>query len=192
MDVTVHLCQEHDLILRVLERLEALLERARNAGTLRCRDARPFVEFFRGFTVGAHFSKEEHGLFPLLHACGVPRHGSPLTALQREHDAVRQVVAELAEDVDRIEQDADARERFVRGGVRLIGMLREHIARADHCAFGMAARLLRDADPGKVDQAYRKAELRVAGPPEVQRWRALGEALARGESPAADAPVAQD
>jgi len=187
MDATVHLCQEHDLILRVLERLEALLETARETGTLRRYQAEPFVEFFRGFTVGAHFSKEEHGLFPLLHACGVPRQGSPLSALQREHDAAREVVRELATLLEAVESDAAAQAQFVQSAARLIEMLRKHIARADHCAFGMAACLLHDTEAGTIKEAYRKAERCVADAPAIQRWRTLGEALACGEHPASDA-----
>lgn len=196
MDATRCLCEEHDLILKVLDRLETVLDRARHNGRFDRSTFEPFLEFLTGFTTGAHFCKEEHGLFPLLHDRGVPHEGSPLAALEQEHELVRTLVREFSTrlesaDSGHLPPDSAPAESpnaesalhdVLDTGNRLVAMLRAHIARADHCVFGMASGLLRDADPKEVEQAFSAAERRAADEATLQRWRALADDLAAGET----------
>ncbi len=175
------LCEEHDLILKVLGRLEAAIEQARHDGLADHKTFEPFVEFFSGFTAGAHFCKEEHGLFPLLQTRGIPHEGSPLAALEHEHELVRDLVRDFTTHLETADDGLDsAMDDVLDTGSRLANMLREHIARADHCILGMASNLLRDAEPKEVEQAYSAAEQRAGDEATLQRWRALAEELAGG------------
>ncbi len=179
MDATRCLCEEHDLILKVLGRLETTIERARRDGRVDRGTFDPFVEFFSGFTAGAHFCKEEHGLFPLLQDRGIPREGSPLAALEQEHELVRDLVREFSAHVESPDRGVEsASGDLLDTASRLVELLRAHIARADHCVLGMASNLLHDAEPSEVERAYCAAERRAGDAATLQRWRALADELA--------------
>ncbi len=178
------LCGEHDLIQRVLGKLETLVKQTADAGRVCPDEFAPFVEFLRGFTVSTHFCKEEHGLFPLLHERGVPSEGSPLAALSREHEVLDEMVRELADRVAAAGHDgAAAIPALTQHATHLIEKLRDHVVRADHCMFGLATALLHDDDNPRIEEAFAQAERRAGDPETVLRWRDLGHRLAGDTTP---------
>lgn len=191
MDATRCLCEEHDLILKVLDRFKTALEQARHNERIDRSTFEPFLDFFSGFTAGAHFCKEEHGLFPMLEDLGVPREGSPLAALEQEHEVVRALVRDFSVALKSADQEAESTlGELLDIGSRLIELLRSHIARADHCVFGLASGLLRDADPGEVEQVFSAAEAQAADAATLQRWRALAQELSASGTGHAAGPEA--
>lgn len=144
---TTVLKSEHSTILRVIDVLQRLMDRAERgdgfetAGLARC------VEFFRFFADACHHAKEEDLLFPLLETRGVPREGGPIGVMLYEHSLARKFTQQMADALAALEDgDQDAENRFKVAAHQYIELLRNHIFKEDNVLFHMADRLLTDDD----------------------------------------------
>ncbi len=89
MEATRCLRDEHQVILRVLDRFEIALALSEESGEVPRATYQPFLEFFRGFADLCHHCKEEDRLFPVLEKNGVPREGGPIGVMLYEHQLGR-------------------------------------------------------------------------------------------------------
>jgi hemerythrin-like domain-containing protein len=114
-----------------------------------------FAAFLQG-EVRAHFTLEEHALFPVL-----GRHLSqtqgPLAVMNAEHAAFGDLLHEFAAAL----QGSDPNRQRACAG-ELIHFLRDHIAKEDHVLFPMAGQILSPEELREVDD--RGAQLNGSQP----------------------------
>ena len=119
MDAIELLMQEHQLILRSLDALDAFTVDMARGGDDRDELSR-FVRFIREFADARHHGKEEDILFEAMVAAGFPREGGPIAVMLMDHEAGRAHVGVMAATAEQAEpwtaQDSRGGDR---GGPRL-------------------------------------------------------------------------
>lgn len=138
--------QEHRVIERVLDVLEALLDRHARGEPLATDALETCVTFFRLFADACHHAKEEDLLFPVLEERGVPRDGGPIGVMLYEHRVARGLVQRMGEALDRLEGDAPAEAEVERAGREYIDLLRQHIAKEDNVLFQIGDQVMSETD----------------------------------------------
>lgn len=138
---------EHRVIERVLRVLERLVEGHREGKGFEESALRRCVEFFQLFADACHHTKEEHLLFPVLEARGIPREGGPIGVMLEEHRLGRAYIREMSDELGAAERDrAEAAERFCRVADRYLELLENHIFKEENVLFEMGDRVMSDAD----------------------------------------------
>lgn len=174
-DPTGILRDEHRLILRVLDGLEAFLDR----DTRDADRAREFVEFFSLFTDALHHGKEEDHLFGTLVEQGFPLHQGPIAQMLQEHELGRALVRQMATAVEGLAADPDpSRRAFDYAGRSYIDLLRQHIRKEDGALFEMADGAVVGPVCQRLCDAYDEVCGRRFGGRTMQELERLGEALA--------------
>lgn len=172
------LTEEHQVILVVLNALEAMIAEADANRALDQQEAHDIVSFFRGFADQWHHAKEEARLFPMLEQRGVPCEQGPVGVMLREHEEGRVCVRAMSEAVGPAASgDSAALAGFIAAGRRFIPLLRSHIEKEDHCLFPMAEQVLTDQDRRDLISGFREAEHEQADPAAHGRYLALAERL---------------
>jgi hemerythrin-like domain-containing protein len=136
MKATGLLINEHKLILRALDVLDAMTGVAEKTGILDRADIDAILDFLRWFADAHHQAKEESVLFPALTRAAESQ-GRPVAHLMLEHGQERALVEDIEKDV-RLAQFPD----FVVSASRLSATLRNHIYKEDHILFETADSLL--------------------------------------------------
>jgi hemerythrin-like domain-containing protein len=152
MDAIELLMDEHQLILRSLDALDAFAARLSRGDEDKAELGR-FVRFIREFADARHHGKEEDILFRAMVAAGFPQESGPIAVMLMDHESGRAYVAEMAEraaqaapwtDVDR-----DAAVAAARGYAEL---LRSHIHKEDQILYPMARMRLHEEALARVDR----------------------------------------
>jgi hemerythrin-like domain-containing protein len=134
--------EEHQLILRVLDVLQLLLEKG-DAGEWDIDAWRECVEFFRLFADACHHGKEEDLLFPELVSRGMPREGGPIAVMLFEHKQGRGFVARMAKALeDAGDGEVEPLSRLEHAARAYLQLLRAHIAKEDNVLFNMADQMV--------------------------------------------------
>jgi hemerythrin-like domain-containing protein len=136
MKSTNHLTNEHKLILRALDVLDALCGSIEKSGSVNAVDVSKILDFLRWFADAHHQSKEETILFPALKRAAASQ-GRPVEHMTWEHSQERSSVEGLEKDV----RLADVSE-FVSAANRLSSTLRNHIYKEDRILFEAADAVL--------------------------------------------------
>ncbi len=159
MNATQCLRDEHQVILKVIACFEIALRKARESGVVKREVFEPFVEFFRGFADTCHHCKEEDHLFPCLQRKGLPRDGGPIGVMVQEHAVARMRVSMIAQELPAAAAgDPVSKQTVLDHGQKFIELMRGHIDKEDHCLFGMADEMIRDADLVALSEAYQSTE----------------------------------
>lgn len=127
------LTEEHELIVRMLDCLDALTRRFQAMGRIEAGLARQIIDFFRNFADRCHHGKEEVHFFPLMEVRGFPREGGPTGVMLMEHEQGRDAVRGMAVAVD-----SGSVADFVRHAAVYSSLLRQHIEKENHCLYTMA------------------------------------------------------
>ena len=136
MKATSLLINEHKLILRALDVLDAMTGAAENTGALDRADIDAILDFLRWFADAHHQAKEERILFPALTRAAESQ-GRSVAHLVLEHGQERVLLEDIEKDI-RLAQLPD----FVVQANRLSSTLRNHIYKEDHILFEAADSLL--------------------------------------------------
>lgn len=152
--------EEHTLILRALDLLEAAVERG--APPAWWDDA---LAWLRTFADRNHHGKEEQALFPALIKAGVPSPGGPVDVMLEEHTEGRTLVHAMAAATT-----PAARARAARAYVAL---LRAHIDKENGILLPLADAVLDEQGLAAVRQGFETVEA------EEGRW-AVGAEPALG------------
>jgi hemerythrin-like domain-containing protein len=152
MDAITLLMEEHQLILRACDALEAFGGVVSSGGGDREELGR-FVRFIREFADARHHGKEEDILFTAMVAAGFPRDGGPIAVMLMDHEAGRAHVAAMAERAGQAtpwsELDRAAVAEAASGYAQL---LRGHIRKEDQILYPMARMRLHDELMARVDR----------------------------------------
>jgi len=124
------------------------------------------VPFMRQFADAYHHGKEEHRLFPVLIARGLPAQNGPVQVMCSEHETGRHLVAQLEVAIGAYAGGASTETRkdladALRGLAEFYG---HHIWKEDNVLFPMAGRVLDADSAASVLAAFREVTM-----PEDQR-----------------------
>jgi hemerythrin-like domain-containing protein len=127
---------EHKLILRALDVLDALSNSVEKSQNIDTADTGKILDFLRWFADAHHQAKEETILFPALKSAAASQ-GRSVDHMALEHKQERSLVEDLETHV-RLAQISD----FVSAANRLSSTLRNHIYKEDRILFENADEVL--------------------------------------------------
>jgi hemerythrin-like domain-containing protein len=158
MDAISLLMDEHQIILRALDALDAYASRATGGAADQAELGR-FVRFIREFADARHHGKEEDILFEAMVAAGVPRQAGPIAVMLMDHAAGRAHVARLAElAAQAAPWTPEDRARLVESACGYTELLRGHIMKEDQILYPMAQQRLGAEAMAGVDRACQAFE----------------------------------
>jgi hemerythrin-like domain-containing protein len=143
---------EHDLIIKVVDALERMVDRRRVVVT--AGEASDFVDFFRLYTDALHHGKEEDLLFETMAEHGFSKATGPLAQMIEEHRLGRALVRQMANAADTLEEHPLAWRAFDHAARSYIELLRGHILKENHAIFEMADDALDEPACRKLCDAY--------------------------------------
>ena len=130
--------EEHQLILKVLEILQQIVENG-ETGEWDLDSMEECVAFFRLFADLCHHGKEEDMLFPELETRGMSKEEGPIAVMLFEHKQGRALVSQMAEALPAASEGQELGiGRFDNAARAYIGLLRGHIFKEDNVLFNMA------------------------------------------------------
>ena len=130
--------EEHQLILRVLDVLQRIVENGER-GDWDVNAMTECVAFFRLFADACHHGKEEDLLFPELQERGMSRDEGPIAVMLIEHRQGREFVGQMATALEDLGGDGEEPfARFDTAARGYIELLRGHIFKEDNVLFNMA------------------------------------------------------
>jgi len=170
---------EHGLILRVLDVLQRLIQRAQDGAGFEAAALGQCVEFFRLFADACHHAKEEDLLFPMLESLGIPNAGGPIGVMLYEHKIARELTRQMGNALERAaEGDATAGTRFCAIAGQYIALLSGHIAKEDNVLFAMGDRVMCEADQQDLCTKFCEVGCRNFGGKKREELTRMADALA--------------
>ncbi len=146
------LMQEHQLILRAIDALDAFAGKVERGGEDRAELAL-FVRFIREFADARHHGKEEDILFTAMVAAGFPRNGGPIAVMLMDHETGRAHVGILKQKAEQAGPWSGQDRAAVVGAARGYGeLLRSHIRKEDLILYPMARQRLPAEAMARVDR----------------------------------------
>ena len=173
MTPTDVLREEHRVILRALDLLEAAARRLAAGRVLPEGWWPEIIEWLRGFADRNHHAKEERSLFPAMVKAGVPLSGGPIGVMLEEHERGRALIRAM-EAGEPAARAARARE--------YVTLLREHIDKENGVLFPLADAVLDDRAQAVLTREFEGVEAEQGREASVPHAEAaierLGAALA--------------
>ena len=180
MRATELLMEEHRVIERVLNSLEAGADRLESGQAVRPEFFLSAVDFARGFADGCHHQKEEGVLFKHMEAKGIPVEGGPLGVMLAEHEQGRQYTRALRTAALELQAgDVQASKKIVQNARGYVTLLRQHIYKEDNILFPMADRVIPAAQYDDVWEGFERVEHEETGEGVHEKYLALAETLER-------------
>jgi hemerythrin-like domain-containing protein len=141
---TSRLREEHQLILKVADAMQALLAEGGGPDGLDFDTIGDCVTFIRLFADACHHGKEEDLLFPELEAAGMSRHQGPIAVMLYEHQQGRAFARQMTHSLPPARDgDEQALEVLQSGARGYIDLIRGHILKEDRILFEMADQAVR-------------------------------------------------
>jgi len=180
MQAIHELMEEHRVIERVLDALDAAAGRLQRGEPVRPGFFVDVADFATRFADGCHHRKEEGVLFPTMAQHGLPVHEGPLAAMLHEHDAGRSYVRRLRDAAQDLGAGhATAVPQVITAARGYVALLREHILKEDSVLFPMAEHLIPVAEQDRVAADFARVEHDDTGHLEHARLLELARALER-------------
>jgi hemerythrin-like domain-containing protein len=180
MKATNVLSEEHRVIERVLNTLEAGAQRLASGQSMPPEFFLLATDFIKGFADGCHHRKEEGVLFIRMEAQGVPVQGGPIGVMLAEHELGRQYTRALrSAALDMQSGDENAARRVVENAQNYVALLRQHIYKEDHMLFPMADRVIPADQYDSVWEGFEHVEHEETGEGVHEKYLALAESLER-------------
>jgi len=173
---TEELKQEHVYVLLVVESMEHEVAHIEAGGSVHTERVAQMMEFTRKFTDGYHHYKEEQVLFPVLEERDRGAAGQ-VSILLSEHDAGREAVRGVLDNLERADEDEAARTAVAENLKLYAFLLRLHINKEDTVLFPLADELLSDQEAELMADEFARAE-EESGAGDPQRYRTIAAGLA--------------
>ena len=178
MKATDLLTEEHRVIERVLNSLEAGVNRLENNQPVRPEFFLSATDFIRGFADGCHHQKEEGVLFTQMETQGIPDQGCPLGVMLAEHEVGRQYTRALRSAAQGMQAgQTGANQRAIMSSRSYIQLLRLHIYKEDNILFPMADEVIPLEQHELVWERFEHVEHEETGAGVHEKYLALAEAL---------------
>jgi hemerythrin-like domain-containing protein len=178
MKATNVLSEEHRVIERVLNTLEAGAGKLESGQAVRPEFFLFATDFIKGFADGCHHMKEEGVLFKRMESNGIPVQGGPLGVMLAEHEQGRQYTRALrAAALELQAGDAEASKKIVQNARGYVTLLRQHIYKEDNILFPIADRVIPAAQYDEVWEGFEHVEHEETGEGVHEKYLALAEAL---------------
>lgn len=178
MKATNELMEEHRVIERVLDALEAGANRLEAGEPIRPEFFLEAAAFAKGFTDGCHHQKEEGVLFTTMEKYGIPVQGGPIGVMLSEHETGRAYTRSLREAAQRLQYgDETARDKVVENARGYAALLHQHIFKEDNILFPMADRVIPSSNQEAIWQGFEKIEHEETGEGIHEKYLALAGAL---------------
>ena len=172
------LMQEHRVIERVLDALEAAANHLDRQYPVRPAFFLEAADFIAGFADGCHHRKEEGVLFGAMITSGEPEHGGAIDMMLDEHEQGRAFTRAIRDAARRLAAgDAGASRDIVTNAKGYVALLRDHIAKEDEMLFPMADELLTQAQQEEMLRAFARVEHDDAGEGTHEKFLAIAENL---------------
>jgi hemerythrin-like domain-containing protein len=180
MKATKILMDEHRVIERVLDALEATADRLDQGETIDPAFFLDAAEFIRGFADGCHHHKEEGVLFVAMNAAGMPTEAGPIGVMLAEHEQARALTRALREGAARMKSgDRAAAAQVLNAARGYVRLLRQHIQKEDRILFPMADQIIPTAQHARVEEEFDRVEREESGADAHTKYHALAEQLER-------------
>jgi hemerythrin-like domain-containing protein len=174
---TDELKEEHVLVLMVVEAMEREVAYIEANDRVHAERVAQMIEFTRNFTDGCHHAKEEKLLFPVLEERSRAGAGQ-VSILLSEHMAGREAVRAIADNLPRVDEDADARKAVAENLGLYAFLLRLHINKEDTVLFPLADEVLSDQEAELLAQEFARVEEEETGEGVHERYHHLAHELA--------------
>lgn len=139
MKATDILKEEHELILVMLQVVDAACGKIESGEKANAGDLADMVDFIRNFADRCHHAKEENLLFPAMEAAGIGRESGPIGVMLAEHAAGRNFVKGMDGALAEMKAgDSAASEQFVADAQGYVRLLDGHIMKENNVLFAMA------------------------------------------------------
>ena len=180
MKATNVLSEEHRVIERVLNVLEAGANRLERGEEVSPEFFLSATDFIKGFADGCHHQKEEGVLFKYMEEHGIPVQGGPLGVMLVEHEQGRQYTRALRSAAQEKQAgEASADEKIIQSAHGYVNLLRQHIHKEDNILFPMADRVIPTAQHDLVWEGFEHVEHEETGEGVHEKYLALADALER-------------
>jgi hemerythrin-like domain-containing protein len=158
-NVTEVMMEEHRLILRMADLLEARADLLEGGRLRRWAFFLEAVDFIRNYADRFHHAKEEDILFRELVRNGMPAENSPVAAMRLAHEQGRALVRGMEEAAQRaIGGEPSAASALVENARGYVAFIRDHIEKEDTILYPLAERLLPADWRSAMVEEYRIAE----------------------------------
>jgi hemerythrin-like domain-containing protein len=138
MKPTEILKEEHQLILAMLQVIDAACTKLESGEKVKLEDCADMIDFIRNFTDKCHHAKEEKLLFPAMEKAGVGRENGPIGVMLAEHTEGRYFVRGMDEALAEMKSgDRVATAKFVQDATSYINLLDGHIIKENNVLFMM-------------------------------------------------------
>lgn len=175
MDV---LMDEHRVIERVLNSLEASANRLEKGQPVRPEFLLSATDFMRGFADRCHHAKEEGILFTRLTDQGFALQGCPLGVMLAEHECGRQYTRALTQAAEDMQAgDLSGVQRAIMSSRSYIALLRLHIYKEDNILFPMAAQVIPQDAHASLWEEFEHVEHEEMGEGIHEKYLVLAQSL---------------
>ena len=166
MDAIDQLMEDHQLILRSLDALDAFVARPPQGDEDKAELGR-FVRFIREFADTRHHGKEEDILFVAMVAAGFPRQAGPIAVMLMDHETGRAHVSVMAGKAAQASPwTAQDRATAFAAARDYADLLRGHIRKEDEILYPMARQRLHEEAMRGVDRdcaAFEEKQIAAGG-----------------------------
>ncbi len=177
---TDELKDEHKVIMRMLDVMEAMCGRLGQGETVDLDFLDQAVDFIRTFADKCHHGKEQDTLFPAMGKKGFPMNTGPIAVMLVEHDQGRTFVKGLDAAVQRLKAgDKTAIPEISRNAMGYVGLLRDHIDKEDNILYPMGERVLSPEDNEILLEEFERIEKTVIGPGKHDLYMAMIQEMER-------------
>lgn len=174
------LMQEHRLIERVLDALEAAARHLESGQAVRPEFFLDAATFIAGFADGCHHKKEEGVLFGAMIDSGIPATDGPIDMFLDEHVQGRILTGAMRVAARRLQAgDASARPAIISNARRYVALLRDHIVKEDEMLFPLADDMLSADQQRRVLRDFERVERDDVGAAAHSEFHALADRLER-------------
>ncbi len=172
------LVREHDVILRMIQVINNVLQRMQNGEKVDADDLRNMVDFIRNFADHCHHAKEEDVLFKRMVEKGFPLQGGPIQVMLFEHDQGRQFVQNFEKGIEMYENGApEAVQQIVENAGGYARLLTEHIHKENNILYPMGNQIFDETDQQELLQAFDEVEKNVVGEGVHEKYEQMVQAM---------------